>query len=420
MTLHHDGSQAFYDPVHDSITIPPVEAFFSSDGVDGPGLYHSVLAHEICHSTGHQDGNDPLLNCTIHYDYQPSAIIDSGTWGEDLTWTLDENGLLTVSGTGGMADFQGFGSTDAWRAYRSSVTGIEVCEGVTSLGFLAFEYFPVLEHISLPNSLTKIGDFAVNGCRALTSVTVPANVTEIGYLAFSNNAALVEILVSEENQAFASVNGALFDKDVTTLISYPNGKEGVYVIPDGVLEIGSHAFYWSHKMTGVIIPSSVKTIGENAFQTCSKLADVVIPEGVSSIGAYTFSGDTSLHSITIPSGVTEIGENAFNNADLSDVYYGGSEAEWDRISIAENNQPLLDAVIHYAVDTRTLELPADLTAIESEAFAGLTNVDEIIIPDSVTSIAADAFEGSSVTLIVTSGSYAETWAIENEMTYRVR
>ncbi len=67
-----------------------------------------------------------------------------------------------------------------------------------------------------------------------------------------------------------------------------------------------------------------------------------------------------------------------------------------------------------------MTLPSTLSAIESEAFAGLTNVDEIIIPNSVTSIAADAFEGSDVTLIVTSGSYAETWAIENGMDHTVR
>ena len=361
-------------------------------------------------------GNTALLEAEVHFGGAEPEIVDSGTWGNNLAWTLDEKGLLKITGEGEMDHFLNFGGTDAWHAHKSGVVRIEVGEGITSLGYRAFEGFSALERISLPDSLTTMTEWSVNGCRKLTSITIPANVTEIGRLAVCNNASLTEINVAEENSVFASEDGVLFNKDMTTLIYYPNGKAGVYTIPDGVRSIGEQAFYWSHEITGVIIPASVTEIGANAFQTCSQLADVVIPEGVTAIPDYTFANAAGLHSVTIPASVTEIGANAFSNAGLEEVWFGGSEIRWKQVSVAGNNQPLLDAEIHYAEESRILELPGDLKTIEAQAFLNLESAEAVRIPDGVTSIADDAFDKDMV-IIAPAGSFAITWAEANNMAY---
>ncbi|MEE1253547.1 MAG: leucine-rich repeat domain-containing protein [Paludibacteraceae bacterium] len=187
----------------------------------------------------------------------------TGTCGGNLTWTL-VGSVLTISGTGAMADYYSYDSP--WYEYRSSIQSVIIGDGVTS-----------------------IGDRAFWGCSSLTSINVDAN-----------------------NSKYSSVDGVLFNKDKTTLVAYPGGKQGAYAIPNSVTRIGYEAFYGCSSLTSVTIPNSVTSIGHRVFDGCTGLTSVTIPNSVTSIDDYTFSGCSGLTSVTIPNSVTSIGGSAFS------------------------------------------------------------------------------------------------------------
>ena len=277
-----------------------------------------------------------------------AEIVASGTWGDNLAWTLDSDGLLNITGEGAMQDFSFISSTEGWREHSSAIKQIRISEGVTSLGLYAFADFRVLESISLPDSIVRIKDYAINGCPMLSSITLPASLAEIGYLPFSSSKNLQEILVPEGNAYFTSVDGVLFDGNTETLLYYPSGKAGAYTVPDGVKHIGSRAFYWCPYLTKVVISAGVESIAANAFQTCNSLEEVVVLGQITEISEYAFARDMSLSSITLPASITRIGPSAFENStSLTDVYFGGTQEQWEQITIAENNAPLQSAAIHF-------------------------------------------------------------------------
>ena len=346
------------------------------------------------------DGNEPLLGAKLH------LITGYGTCGENLTWILTEDGVLTISGTGEMTDYPNFADVP-WNAYREKIlsvvmepgvtsvggyaffqcinmTSVEMPEGVTSIGDNAFSACRNLTSLVIPESVTNIGFAAFMACNGLTSVTIPASVTDISSAAFGACFVLENIFVDEENAAYASVDGILFNKDQTTLITYPAGKKDTsYKIPEGVTNIASRAVYNCGYLTSVTIPRSVASIGNNAFDFCYNLKDIsvdegneayasvdgvlfnkdrtalvvyptgkndtayTIPDSVTNVGMSAF-WDCMLTSIVIPESVTKIEWSAFRECNnLKDVYYIGSQKQWEQIQIAEYNEPLLNAAIHF-------------------------------------------------------------------------
>jgi hypothetical protein len=165
--------------------------------------------------------------------------------------------------------------------------------------------------ITIPNSVTTIGDGAFSGCRNLTSVTIPNSVTAISEGAFYHCGYLTAIDVDATNAQYSSENGVLFNKDKITLIYYPSGKTGSYVIPNSVTTINYDAFAGCSGLTSVTIPNSVKTIGNDAFAGCSGLTSVIIPNSVKTIGQYAFQSCSGLTTVIIPNSVTTIGVAAF-------------------------------------------------------------------------------------------------------------
>ncbi|MBP3467137.1 MAG: leucine-rich repeat domain-containing protein, partial [Paludibacteraceae bacterium] len=158
-----------------------------------------------------------------------AEIIKQGTCGHKLTWTLDNEGLLTISGEGKMENYGFFDSPFK----NTNVTKVEISQGVTSIGESAFSGCKALTSIEIPNSVTSIGLGAFLGCEALTSIEIPNSVTSIGSYAFEGCEALTNINISDGNANYASVNGVLYDKEKKTLIRCPQTKTSIE-IPNSV------------------------------------------------------------------------------------------------------------------------------------------------------------------------------------------
>ena len=211
-------------------------------------------------------------------------VIASGECGDDVTWTLDDTGTLTISGTGPMSNNE-FGP---WYDYQESIKKVIIQSGVTTIGGGAF-----------------------SDCENLTAVTIPDSVTTIGRSAFKCCTSLTEV-----------------------------------VIPESVTVIDGYAFYQCTSLNEVIIPDSVTGIGDCSFAECESLSAVTIGNSVTSIGLYGFSRCTV----------------------LADVYYTGTQEQWDAISIKEGNEPLLEATLHVLIT----EAPGDLDGVEG------VNEDDVI------------------------------------------
>ena len=339
-------------------------------------------------------------------------IVDSGTCGANVTWTLDSNGTLTISGSGAMKDCAS-PSESPWYNNRGQIKSVTIEQGVTSIGKGAFLYCSSLTSVSIPSSVTSIGnyafqncsslisvtipsgvtsigDYAFENCSSLISVTIPNSVTSIGHLAFRGCSSLTDINVDPNNKYWCSVDGVLFSKDMKTLVAYPRGRAGAYKCPDGVTFIGDDAFVGCSSLTSVTIPNSVTSIGKYAFWYCSSLTSVTIPNSVTSIGNSAFYGCSSLTSVTIPNSVTSIGIYAFYHCTkLKDVYYSGTEEQWSQISIGSDNSALTNATIHCTdgdIAPRTLsEEAADTLTPETEAptEATVPEVTEETLPEVI-------------------------------------
>ena len=179
----------------------------------------------------------------------------------------------------------------------TGLTSMTIPGSVTSIQDDAFSGCSSLTSITIPSSVTSIGYGAFQGCSGLTSITIGSGVTSISESLFTGCSGLKEILVSEENSTFSSVDGVLFSKDKSTLLSYPFSKSHSYVIPHSVTSIGAWAFKGCSELTSVTIPTSITSIGNGAFSGCTGLTSVTIPTSVTSIGNGAFSGCTGLTEI---------------------------------------------------------------------------------------------------------------------------
>lgn len=256
-----------------------------------------------------------------------------------------------------------------------SVCGDTITVDMVSADYLAFElnedgesycvtdfyYSTTFTKIEIPDTyndlpVTSIGAKSFLEC-AFTQITIPDSVTNIGDYAFLYCPSLTEINVVEGNPNYCSENGVLFNKDKTTLIQYPMGKKDKsysitdsvtnigemafgyctsltsIVIPDSVTSIGSEAFFMCVSLTSITIPNSVTSVGSEAFCSCVSLTSINIPDSVTSIGEYAFVGCFNLTYAIIPDSVTYIGEEAFYYCYcLNDVFYSGTEAEWNSLT----------------------------------------------------------------------------------------
>lgn len=242
-----------------------------------------------------------------------------------------------------------------------SLKEVQIPDSVEKIGDFAFQYCENLTTATLGNNLKVIGNSAFQYCEKLQSVSIPASVEKIGDFAFQYCYILKGINVAEENDNYCSSGGALFDKDMTTLIQYPAGLESLsYTVPESIAYINSYAFQYNNSLESVIIPDNVKEIGYRAFYSCVGLESVTLGNGITAIENSTFLSCVKLKAISIPESVKSLGDSAFSDC----------------------------------VSLESISLPNGLTKIGGYAFLGCVVLSKITIPETVTNIGYSAFKDS--------------------------
>ena len=396
--------------------------------------------------------------------------IPNGNCGDNVYWLLNaSSGVMTISGTGAMADYSG---TDMpWYDRRTEITSLVIEEGVTAIGGHAFYGCNRIGEVIIPDSVTTIKEYAFTFCDALQEINLSANVLSIESYAFAYNQALRRINVAADNAAYCSVDGVLFNHDQWLLICYPGGKpETSYTVPDSVTNMSYAAFAYNTALKSITLNSGLGEIPTTAFRSCTGLTSIVIPDHVQTIGLAAFYNCTSLTYVEIGSGVSgmrnnvfmncsalqtvlfqgsapAIGGNVFKNCTLT-AYYPAGDATWtddkkqdyggtvtwidnscgDNVTWAfdpatgtltiSGTGPMADyssvsSVPWYGCHTgiTSVSIGSSVTAIGDVVFANCTGLTGVTIPDGVISIGGNAFAnctgltGVTIPISVTSIDY---------------
>ena len=345
---------------------------------------------------------------TITSGLNLTAYADSSQYG-DIYYEENENGTIEI-----------IGCTSS--ATSINIPSTIVGKTVTSIRNCAFYGCKNLVNVTIPDSITSIGNNAFEYCASLKSVLIPGSVTSIGNAAFNRCESLMNIEVIKNNSNYFSQDGVLFDKNKTKLIQYPIGNKRIaYDIPNGVKSFGDCAFDSCSTLKNITIPDSVTSIGwgvfsgsesltnidvsENnlnyssyegvlfnknktelikypignertsynipagvinfgdVFSDCKNLVNITIPNSVTNIGIGAFWQCANLASITITNSVTSIGNYAFYDCkNLKDIYYYGTQSEWNNISVGSNNEYFINATIHFSLAPTPTPSPAPTPA----------------------------------------------------------
>ena len=405
------GSSAFYKCRRlTSVTIPNSVTSISNWAFDGCTSLMEFVVSESSKSFSAVEGalfnkektmliRYPLGKTNTSYEIL-NSVTSIGDWAfRDCKNLTSVNIPSSVKGIGHSA-FSGC----------TSLTSIEIPDSVTSIGGRAFSDCTGLTNVTIPNSVATIDHNTFNGCTGLTSVKIPDSVTSIGDSAFQDCKELMGIIIP--NSVTSIGIAAFYGCKSLTSIEIPNGVEIIdqrvfqdctnltsIEIPNSVTYIGWYAFGYCTNLTKITIPNRVRGIGSNAFECCTSLTSVELSNSVRSISQYAFQGCTALKNLTMPSQLREIGQSAFKDCtgletlnipsaetidasafsgctgltsvslpknvktignaafryceNIKDVYYSGSETEWNAITIQPYNEPITNAAIHYAGETHT-------------------------------------------------------------------
>ncbi|MBQ7851020.1 MAG: leucine-rich repeat domain-containing protein [Clostridia bacterium] len=326
--------------------------------------------------------------------------------------------------------------------------------GTSRIAEYAFEGCVNLKSVSIPPSVRKIGEGAFYNCHSLKDVDIPHSVVSIGSGAFSSCSSLTDVTLPDSLREISSsmfaycydLHDVSIPDSVTVIGSYAfsncNSLKNI-ALPDSLTQIDYQAFGDCISLKSIVIPDSVRHIAAEAFLNCDALQSVTIPGGIASIDEYTFAYCDSLTHIALPESISHISDSAFKDCEqLSGVTVvrGSYAAEWaqqqqllptitlpEGLSAGDLTYRLqadgTACIIRCSTEAESLEIPASLdgapvTTISPLAFEHCTSLKSLTIPQSVTAIADNAFEGCGrITFTVVRDSFAALWCEENGRRY---
>ena len=312
--------------------------------------------------------------------------IASGTCGENVSWTLDDEGTLTVSGSGPMEDFDWNNEKyGPWcEDYGSSIKNVIIEKGVTTIGDAAFYGLKNLSDVSISEGVTSIGEVAFYECSELTDIEIPEGITVIKQGAFTSCTKLSNVAIP--NSLITIEGGAFLDCSILADVT----------LPEGLKTIGSFAFGNCEKIIDLVIPTSVEELGDFALINCTGLESVVITydlyEKCDNKRVFTGTDPVIIQGLDFGyCGDPEVddGTNIFWRIDNEGNLYlfgSGEMADWDYSSTVapwkKDNKYIYKVVIE-----------DDITTIGSNAFRDLTFLEEATVSKGATSIGTSAFAG---------------------------
>ncbi len=363
-----------------------------------------------------------------------SAETYSGSCGDGLTYTLDSNGELTITGTGAMTNWSE-PSLVPWYDKKDDIIYVTLENGVSSIGNNAFSGCSNLEDIVIEGNVTSIGDNAFSDCGSLSIVEYVGTPEDWEAITIGIGN---EQLISVKEKYFFIAQGEC-------------GEEAWWVLSsEGLLIVGGSGDMadwsegnptpWNDKkyiITKILFVGEITSIGDNAFTSCENLIYADLPYGISSIGANAFSECNNLVDILIRNSVTKIAKGAFAGCNkLHDVNYYGTHEQWNNIKIETDNESLINAVLHchladgecgdnvwwtliddgtlmiggngdmwdwseksfvpwneYSSDIKNIIIENNVNSIGNNSFTNCNNLTNVEIRDSVTSIGQKAFFG---------------------------
>ncbi len=365
--------------------------------------------------------------------FEPIAEpLPSGTFGNNLTWELNREGVLTIAGNGAIGDFVQ-SSAAPWADYITGkddylITSVVISPGITALGAHMFEDCRRITAVTLPSGLTRIGKAAFKGCYGLSSVTIPGSVSAIAEEAFSACTGLTSITIEsgvtairEEAFSLSGLSSVSLPATVTEIAAraFQNCQSLTSAEFPGGKTVGAMAFAGCSALKSVTFGSPLTVIGESAFESCGVLSSVSFPGNLSSIGNRAFYACSSLTSLTLPNSLQYLGQSAFTGCtSLSSVSIGNGLAVIEE-SVFENDENLTSVTLGTAV-----------TTVEERAFANCPQLHSIQFPRSIRVIAPHAvgfrfldnqagggtfekYTGFTLTVLAYQPSVAKNFAQEN-------
>ena len=293
---------------------------------------------------------------------------------------------------------------------------IKLCSELETIGAYAFYNCGNLQSIEIPDNVTKIDNNTFENCSSLKSVSIGKSCTTISATAFNNATKLEKITVSADNEKYSSVDGALLNKEKTSIILYPKSKSGEFVIPDTVTSIADRAFSSCPNLTKITIGANVESVGAYAFSSCSALTNVVFKDStikkkviglyafyncqalsnvdfgnaVTSIGSFAFMIDKSLESIEFPDSLESIGRCAFSCYDYGTTgsYFASNLKS---VKFGSGLKSIADYAFYENRALNTVKFTGvALTSIGRESFCNIA-ITELDLSGTDTSIDREAF-----------------------------
>lgn len=275
--------------------------------------------------------------------------------GTDITWELDENGQLILSGHGEMYDYSVDEAVYApWYEQRESIVAIQIGEGITTIGNAAFYKCSNAESVVMADSVQAIGNQAFFYCNA-KNINLSKQLVSIGEYTF-------------QNTKCTNIN-----------------------IPEGVTKIGQGTFQESY-LRNISLPDSLTYIPDKMFLGCYYLYTVKFPEKLISIGDTAFSNCYALKSIVLPEGLISIGRYAFSTCGPCVLYAGYYDCDnFTSITLPSTLQSIGENAFYYCQSLGSITIPDNVTCIEKYTFAHCNSLSKAVISENIASISSDAF-----------------------------